>query len=217
MMLRCKNCKNEFYLMNEDYELEGKVVQCKFCGDQWIYESKTKYLENRLLELNKELDDTETKITLKKKEHQDNINLLQEDLKVKKGELEKQSKLHKKIAAFENRLKDTEKLSSEELELDNKVSKIKDEIKTTSQNISHQNKDIEEKTNFLEKKIDSYNTDVNKNEINIVNTSNTNVQKKSEVVDINKNIQKLKRENQQKKAENEKNKKMEFWSPDFFK
>ena len=50
-MLNCKSCKNEFYLANEDYELEGKVVQCKFCGDQWIYESKTKYLENKLLEL----------------------------------------------------------------------------------------------------------------------------------------------------------------------
>ena len=67
MMLHCKNCKKKFYIMNENSELEGKVIQCKYCKDQWIYESQTKYLENRIADLNKDLDNTEKRINLKKK------------------------------------------------------------------------------------------------------------------------------------------------------
>ena len=47
MMIHCKNCKQKFYVMNENSELEGKVIQCKYCNDQSIYESRTVYLDNR--------------------------------------------------------------------------------------------------------------------------------------------------------------------------
>ena len=52
MMIHCKNCKKKFYHLNEGDELEGKVIQCKYCNEQWLYETKTKYLESRLSELN---------------------------------------------------------------------------------------------------------------------------------------------------------------------
>ena len=156
-MLHCKNCKKKFYVMNEGSELEGKVIECKFCNEKWLYESQTKYLENRLIELNSDLDETETKINLRKKDYQDNINKLENDLKIKKDELDTQKILQDKVTAFENRLKDTERLNSEGLKLNDKISKIKKEIRTTSENISSSNKDIEEKTNYLESRVNSYN------------------------------------------------------------
>ena len=82
-MIHCKNCKQKFYVMNENSELEGKVIQCKYCNDQSIYESRTVYLENRLEELSKDLDNAEIKINYKKKEHQDKIDQLHKDLKDK--------------------------------------------------------------------------------------------------------------------------------------
>ena len=66
MMIHCKNCKKKFYHSNENDELEGKVIQCKFCDEQWLYVTRTKYLENRLIELNQDLDNTESKINLRK-------------------------------------------------------------------------------------------------------------------------------------------------------
>ena len=66
MMIHCKNCKQKFYVMNENSELEGKVIQCKYCNDQSIYESRTVYLENRLEELSKDLDNAEIKINYNK-------------------------------------------------------------------------------------------------------------------------------------------------------
>ena len=182
-----------------------------------MIESKTKYLENRLEELNRDLDNTEIKINLKKKEQQDKINQLQNDLKLKKEELEKQSLLQEKVQAFENRLIQTEKLNSQELELDSQIDKIKNKIRTTSENILNHNKVIEEKTNYLEKKISSYNGS------EIVNTNDDYTKdriqtaKKSEVVNINKNLNKLPKKSQNGEEDNKKIKKLKFFSPNFFK
>ena len=65
MMLHCTNCKKKFFESNVDSELEGKVVECKYCNQKLLYESRTKYLDNRLIELNKDLDYTESKINLR--------------------------------------------------------------------------------------------------------------------------------------------------------
>ena len=46
MMIHCKNCKKKFYLIDEGPDMEGKLIKCKHCNEQWIYETKTKYLEN---------------------------------------------------------------------------------------------------------------------------------------------------------------------------
>ena len=73
MMLHCTNCKKKFFQSNVDSELEGKVVECKYCNQKLLYESRTKYLDNRLIELNKDLDYTESKINLRKQEYEDQI------------------------------------------------------------------------------------------------------------------------------------------------
>ena len=140
-MLICKSCKDKFYTPNENSSLEGKMVKCTKCNAQWIYESKTKYLEDRLSELVIDLDNTENKINLRKKEREDKISLLINDLNFKKEELEKQKNLEEKVSTFENRLKVTEKLNLEELDLDKKAHKIQKEIRTGSKKTSDINQD----------------------------------------------------------------------------
>ena len=216
-MIHCKNCKKKFYHSNENDELEGKVIQCKFCDEQWLYVTRTKYLENRLIELNQDLDNTESKINLRKIEIQDQINKLDEDLNNKKTELDEQKLLIDKVTAFENRLKETEKLNAEELELQTKAGKIKKQIKATSDNIANQNKDIEEKANYLESKINSY----NKEEI-FENKSLDQKKSKtvnSDVIDINvnKNFNKLNDDDLDKSEDNKEKKRGTFFSPNFLK
>ena len=116
MILHCKSCKNKFSVIEEEINLEGKIVQCRHCNEQWIYESKTRYLENRLAELGEDLDKTEIKLNLKKDEHQSKIKNLENDLKIKIEELDKQKKLEEKVLAFEERLSNTEKSNSEQIE-----------------------------------------------------------------------------------------------------
>ena len=216
-MIHCKSCKKKFYHSNENDELEGKVIQCKFCDKQWLYVTRTKYLENRLIELNQDLDNTESKINLRKIEIQDQINQLDDDLNKKKTELDEQKLLIDKVTAFENRLKETEKLNAEELELQTKAGKIKKQIKATSDNIANQNKDIEEKANYLESKINSY----NKEEI-FENKSLDQKKSKtvnSDVIDINvnKNFNKLNDDDLDKSEDNKEKKRGTFFSPNFLK
>ena len=200
--------------MNEGSELEGKVIECKFCSEKWLYESQTKYLENRLIELNSDLDETETKINLRKKDYQDNINKLENDLKIKKDELDTQKILQDKVTAFENRLKDTEKLNSEGLKLNDKISKIKKEIRTTSENISSSNKDIEEKTNYLQSRVNSY------NENNVQNNQSHKFKseiRNKDVVNIKNHFNQSKEQDKDEIEDNKRNKRSKFFSPNFLK
>ena len=202
--------------MNENSELEGKVIQCKYCNDQSIYESRTVYLENRLEELSKDLDNAEIKINYKKKEHQGKIDQLRNDLKDKNNELKKQTLLQEKVNVFENRLKETEKLNLEELELVNEVKKIKNKIRTTSENISSQNKDIENKTNYLETRISSYTTEGPEEKNNSLNEESSK-NDTGEIVSINKNLNTSEKHNKNQQEENNKIKKFKFFSPGFLK
>jgi len=213
-MIRCKNCKQKFYVMNENSELEGKVIQCKYCNDQSIYESRTVYLENRLEELSKDLDNADIKISYKKKEHQDKIHQLQNDLKDKNNELKKQTLLQEKVNVFENRLKETEKLNLEELELVNEVKKIKNKIRTTTENISSQNKDIENKTNYLETRISSYTSDELEEKNNPLNEESSK-NDTGEIVSIKKNLNTSEKHNKNQQEENNKIKKFKFFTPRF--
>ena len=213
-MIHCNNCKKKFYLINENSELEGKIVQCKYCNEKWLYESKTKYLENRLAALNTDLDNAESKINLRKKECQEKIKKLEEDLDLKKNEFELQKILQDKVNTFENRLKETEKLNSEELELNDKVGKVKKQIRTTTENISSYNKDIEEKTNYIESRINSYNKDKNEDELlnrNISNDIN------SEVVNIKRHLNPSNENNKNYSEDNKEKKRDRFFSPNFIK
>ena len=213
-MIHCNNCKKKFYLINENSELEGKIVQCKYCNEKWLYESKTKYLENRLTALNTDLDNAESKINLRKKECQEKITKLEEDLDLKKNEFKLQKILHDKVNVFENRLKETEKLNSEELELNDKVGKVKKQIRTTTENISSYNKDIEEKTNYIESRINSYNKDTTEDELLNRNTSN-NIN--SEVVNIKRHLNPSNENNKNYSEDNKEKKRDRFFSPNFIK
>ena len=213
-MIHCNNCKKKFYLINENSELEGKIVQCKYCNEKWLYESKTKYLENRLTALNTDLDNAESKINLRKKECQEKITKLEEDLDLKKNEFELQKILQDKVSVFENRLKETEKLNSEELELNDKVGKVKKQIRTTTENISSYNKDIEEKTNYIESRINSFNKDKNEDELINRNTSNDI---NSEVVNIKRHLNPSSENNENYSEDNKEKKRDRFFSPNFIK
>ena len=212
-MIHCKNCKKKFYLIDEGPDMEGKLIKCKHCNEQWIYETKTKYLENRLLELTSDLEKTEIKINLKKKEHQEKISNLVNDLNTKKEELNKQKELEDKVSAFENRLKQTEQLTKEETELDNKVNKIRQQIRKTSVNIESKNKDIEEKTNYIESKINSYGNEGNKDFIPDEQKIKVN---SNDVVSLHNDFNKSKFKENNKKEE-KKEKKFKFFSPGFIK
>ncbi len=205
MMLICKSCKDKFYIPNDNSSLEGKMVKCSKCNAKWIYESKTKYLEDRLSDLFIELDNTENKINLRKKEREDKISILIDDLNSKKEELEQQKNLEEKVRAYENRLKVTEKLNLEELDLAKKAHKIQKEIRSTSANIEAKNNDIEEKTNDLETRINSYNNQEHKND------------QDGEVVDIRTGVKKTTDISQDKSINEKKDKKFKFFSPGFIK
>lgn len=216
-MIHCNNCKKKFYHSNDNDELDGKVIQCKFCDEQWLYVTRTKYLENRLIELNQDLDNTESKINLRKIDIQDQINQLDEDLNKKKTELDEQKLLIDKVTAFENRLKETEKLNSEELELQTKARKIKKQIKATSDDISNQNKDIEEKANYLESKINSYNKDEIFENKSLHQMKSKTVNKDVIDINVNKNLNKLKDDGLDKSENNKEKKRGTFFSTDFLK
>ena len=122
--------------------------------------------------------------------------------------------LQDKVSLFENRLKETEKLNSEELELNDKVGKVKKQIRTTTENISSYNKDIEEKTNYIESRINSYNKDTTEDELLNRNTSN-NIN--SEVVNIKRHLNPSNENNKNYSEDNKEKKRDRFFSPNFIK
>jgi len=213
MILHCKNCKEKFPIRGDETEIEGNLVRCGHCHQEWIYESKSKYLENRLADLSKDLDKTEAMLNLKKNEHKEKISDLESNLIIKKKELEDQSKLEQKVLAFERRLTDTEKTNSEQIDLEIKIAKKEKEIKSVYENIYSKNIDIEEKTKYIESKIKSYNRETNLK----TNDDEQKIQvNSSEVVNL-KNFEKGNKKNKHKVSENKKKKKYRFFSPDQIK
>ena len=209
MILHCKNCKNKFSIIKEEINIEGKIVQCRHCNEQWIYESKTRYLENRLGELGDDLNKTEIKLNIKKDEHKDKITNLENDLKIKIEELNKQKKLEEKVLAFEKRLSNTEKSNSEQKELATKISNIEHQIESTLENIYTKNQDIEKKTNYIESKINLYNREENLNNHENLDKIKVN---SNDVVDIRAFDQEGKKNNDQS-SKNKKRKKFSFFTP----
>ena len=211
MILHCKNCKNKFSIIEEESNLVGKIVQCRHCNEEWIYESKSKYLENRLAELGEDLDKTEIKLNIKKDVHKEKIINLENNLKIKKEELNNQKKLEEKVLAFEKRLTDTEKTNSEQIDLEIKIVDIEKKIKSMHEDIYTKNKDIEKKTNYIETKIGSYNHEGNVNSYDDEQKIKVN---SSEVVDL-RVFDKDNKRNKDQETENKKRKKFRFFSPDY--
>ena len=62
MILECKNCKKNLTFIEDDINLEGQLITCKYCKENWTYNSMTLYLENKLSELDLDLNNQEIKI-----------------------------------------------------------------------------------------------------------------------------------------------------------
>ena len=157
MIIHCKNCDSKFTLLRDESELIGQLINCKYCNDQWIHQSKSEYLINRLDVLDQDLNKTEIQLNDKKNKDNDRVEQLENDLKIKKQELLKQKILEDRVLEFEKRITDTEKINHEQAEQEIKITQIETEIQETSLNISNKNKDIEKKTNYIEMKVSSYN------------------------------------------------------------
>ena len=71
MILHCKNCKKKFSTIEEDSYLEGRIVKCRFCNEEWIYESKSKYLEKLGIKVN---DDGTFDVSGMTRKHQGRID-----------------------------------------------------------------------------------------------------------------------------------------------
>jgi len=198
MLINCKRCSKKFILNNSELDIEGSLITCKHCKVEWIYESKTHFLESRLVELDSDLNKKEINLTEQNIKHNERINLLEKDLKIKNEELIKQRLLEERIATFEKRITDTEKLNAYQADLEIQKNKLEQEVKVTSENIILKNKDIEKKANYLEMKINSYDfekIDSLKKPI-VVNDKNT------DVVNL---------KNYDQEGKNKKNKNSFFW------
>ena len=98
-----------------------------------------------------------------------------------------------------------------------KAGKIKKQIKATSDDISNQNKDIEEKANYLESKINSYNKDEFFENKSLDQKKSKMVNNDVIDININKNFNKLKDDDLDKSEDNKEKKRGRFFSPDFLK
>ena len=93
MLLDCKNCNNKFTLEEDESKLEGQVVKCPSCKEEWVFESKSNYLENRLAELDQDLYKTELQLNNLNNKHSEKIDQLEKDIKLKKEQQSKQKLL----------------------------------------------------------------------------------------------------------------------------
>ena len=161
MIVTCNNCKNKISIDDQVINLDGKLISCEKCKEEWIFQSielkRTIFLENKLFELDQDLNKKELKINEQNVKYSEKINLLEKDLLSKKKELEKQKLLEERISVFEKRITDTEKLNSQQADLETLLAKIEKEVKATSESIEIKNESIEKKTNYLEMKIKPYN------------------------------------------------------------
>jgi len=175
MLIHCKSCKNKITIHENESSIDGKLVTCNICREEWIHHSKTFILESRLVELEQDLKREESLILEGNLKYTERITLLEKELANKKVELDKQNKLEEKVFNFETRITDTEKLNLKQASLETKIFELKKNIKKIADEIKDKNQNIEKKTNYLEMKAASIH-DINKNiDKNVVNGSENDV------------------------------------------
>ena len=157
MLIHCKYCQSKFAINAEEVGFDGRLVKCENCQKEWFQESKSKSLEKKLIELDRNLLATEQRLTEQKNNHNDKIIKLEKDLKAKKEELSKQKLLEDRIGLFEKRIVDTEKEIEEQALIENRISQLENEIKKNSHDSFIKNTALEKKTNDLQIKIQSDN------------------------------------------------------------
>ena len=157
MLLHCKYCQSKFAINAEEVGFDGRLVKCENCQKEWFQESKSKSLEKKLIELDRNLLATEQRLTEQKNNHNDKILKLEKSLKAKKEELDKQKLLEDRIGLFEKRIVDTEKEIEAQDLIENRISQLENEIKKNSHDSFIKNTALEKKTNDLQIKIQSDN------------------------------------------------------------
>ena len=157
MLINCKYCNSKFAINAEEVGFDGRLVKCENCQKEWFQESKPKYLEKKLIELDRSLHATELHLIEQKNIHNDKIAKLEKSLKAKKEELAKQKLLEDRIGLFEKRIVDTEKEIEEQALIENRISQLENEIKKNSHDSFIKNTVLEKKTNDLQIKIQSDN------------------------------------------------------------
>ena len=157
MLINCKYCNSKFAINADEVGFDGRLVKCENCQKEWFQESKPKYLEKKLIELDRNLHATEQRLTEQKNNHNDKIIKLEKDLKTKKEELDKQRLLEDRIGLFEKRIADTEKEIEAQTLIENRISQLENEIKKNSHDSFIKNTALEKKTNDLQIKIQSDN------------------------------------------------------------
>ena len=157
MLIHCKYCQSKFAINAEEVGFDGRLVKCENCQKEWFQESKSKSLEKKLIELDRNLLATEQRLTEQKNNHNDKIIKLEKSLKAKKEELDKQKLLEDRIGLFEKRIVDTEKEIEAQALIENRISQLENEIKKNSHDSFIKNTALEKKTNDLQIKIQSDN------------------------------------------------------------
>ena len=157
MLIHCKYCQSKFAINAEEVGFDGRLVKCENCQKEWFQESKSKSLEKKLIELDRNLLATEQRLTEQKNNHNDKILKLEKSLKAKKEELDKQKLLEDRIGLFEKRIVDTEKEIEAQDLIENRISQLENEIKKNSHDSFIKNTALEKKTNDLQIKIQSDN------------------------------------------------------------
>ena len=180
MKINCLYCKTDFICEDEKLNSKLSIVKCGHCQKEWHYESQFVGLEKRIEELDKELDSNENRLIEEKKFNLEKIESLEIELKNKKIELEKQKLIEDRLYHYEQRLTRSEKANSEQALYEEKIFKLREELKENSSEISIKNKEIDRKTNYLIMKSKSENRETPKLKKMIENLADP-------MIDINNN------------------------------
>ena len=175
MLTFCKSCKNKITISENVSPIDGKLITCNICKEEWIHHSTTFFLESRLVELEQNLNREESLILEENLKYSERITILEKELTNKNVELDSQNKLEEKVCNFENRITDTEKLNIKQAGLESKTFELEKNIKKISDEIDDKNKNIEKKTNYLEMKAASIHDIINNTKKNVVNGSENDV------------------------------------------
>jgi len=153
MLINCKYCNSKFAINAEEVGFDGRLVKCENCQKEWFQESKPKFLEKKLIELDRSLHATELHLIEQKNIHNDKIAKLEKSLKAKKEELAKQKLLEDRIGLFEKRITDTEKEIEKQTLIEDRIFKLEKELQKNSHDSFIINTTLEKKTIDLQKKI----------------------------------------------------------------
>ena len=193
MLINCKYCNSKFAINAEEVGFDGRLVKCENCQKEWFQESKPKYLEKKLIELDRSLHATELHLIEQKNIHNDKIAKLEKSLKAKKEELAKQKLLEDRISLFEKRITDTEKEIEKQSLIENRIFKLEKELQKNSHDSFIINTTLEKKTSDLQKKIhtDSPGARLDNLEKELEKDSNVNFDNKTISEEKINNLQKI--------------------------